>query len=133
MRRFTMLLVAATLAVPSLTITAQTVMTQKGFLKSSVADFEEPERSKMLAFLDSCRKVSDAVIKDLMSGDMSNATKVASPAAAAQWTEVATAFKSVRQNSPSTTLQYRNQALELIGTERFRHRAYGMRLRPLVR
>jgi hypothetical protein len=114
MHKFTMLICAA-IAV-ALPLTAQTAV-QQGYLKSSVAEFNEPHRTKMLGFLGECRKVSDSVAKALIENDLSMASKVASPAAAKQWADLAAQFKAMRDGSPSTTLRYRNQALELVGTE----------------
>ena len=101
----------------TISLSAQTASGQKGYLKSSVREFDEPGRTKMLAFLDECRKVSDAAAKDLANGDISNAIKTSSPNAAKQWSEIVAALKAMKESAPATTLLYRNQALELIGPE----------------
>lgn len=86
----------------------QTPQVQKGFLKRSVAGFAEPDRSTYVGFLNAARTVSDAAAKALGAGNANALAKNASPEAVAQAREVIGALKG-------STLQYRNQALELVG------------------
>jgi len=116
MFRTALILIATVLACspPGL---AQEAAVQQGYLKSSVAEFDEPDRSKLLSFLAECRKTTDSVVKSLSDNDLSNASKIASPEALKQWRAAGAAFKEFRQQEPAIMFQYRNQALEVVGAQ----------------
>ncbi len=93
---------------------------QKGYLKRSVAAFAEPDRSKYLSFLNESRKVSDVVANTVTSGDFAAAGRISTPAAVTQLRQTAQALRESLPGGKRPLLQYRNQALELVGAEETR-------------
>jgi hypothetical protein len=96
---------------------ADAAKVQKGFLKRTVAASAEPDRSKFMPFLNEARKVSDTVANAVASGDFAAATSVSSPAAVAQARKTAEDLRRSLTGGKPPVLQYRNQALELVGPQ----------------
>ena len=118
MRRPFVVFLLAIVILPAGRVPAQNMSVQQGYLKSGIAkEFHEPDRSTLLAFLAECRKVSDSAAKALFEHDFAKVSKAVSPEAAKAWRAVADDLREFRRQNPGATLQYRNQALEFVGTE----------------
>jgi hypothetical protein len=89
---------------------AQTASAQ--WLRSSVKELNEPDRSIFLGFLDECRKRSDFIANSLVSGDRATLVSQVSPEAMAGWEQVVRVLRDLKVGGARVDLTYRNQALE---------------------
>jgi hypothetical protein len=116
-KRIPQALIVLVLLLSANRLLGQALVETSGYLRGSVAAFEEPERTKALAFLDEARKVSDAAARGIAAVSGQAAERAPSLAAEAlpQWKTLREALAARRERQPGLTLQYRNQALELVG------------------
>ena len=84
------------------------ISTQKGWLKSGVREFTEPDRTRILKFLDEARKKSDTIAKTLATHDGLGAKILIPDDIMPRWTAAADAIAA----HPELHLEYRNQAYE---------------------
>ena len=94
----------------------QNASAQKGWLRTSVATWEEPDRTEVLSFLDAARKASDFIATSLDNNDRKNADKLLTPSVLREWGLTAQSVAALRAERPNTHLEYRNQAFELRST-----------------
>jgi hypothetical protein len=94
----------------------QNASTQKGWLRTSVAAWEEPDRTEVLSFLDAARKASDFIATSLDTNDRKSADKLMTPRVLREWGVAAQSVAALRAEGQNVHLEYRNQAFELRST-----------------
>jgi hypothetical protein len=107
---------AGILTLAAMTAFGQSASAQKGWLRASIAGWEEPERSDTLSLLDTARKLSDFIIASLATNDRQRAVMVLTPDVLREWDVAARMVASLRAEAPKLRLDYRNQAFELRST-----------------
>ena len=94
----------------------QSASTQKGWLRTSVATWEEPDRTSVLSFLDAGRKSSDTLAASIATADKPSASKLLTADVLKEWVDVSQVLASLRKDEPGLQIEYRNQAFELRST-----------------
>jgi hypothetical protein len=92
---------------------AQTLSSQQGWLRSSIKELDEPDRSIFLHFLEDGRKRSDAVAASLVSGNRVSLEAQIAPAAISRWEQAVRAIRELKASGVKSELTYRNQAMEI--------------------
>jgi hypothetical protein len=95
------------------TACGQTASAQKGWLRASITQWEEPDRTEVLSFLDKARKASDSIVLSFGKNDKPSAAKLLTPEVLREWDVMAKSVAALRAETPGLRLEYRNQAFEL--------------------